>query len=99
MNCEIYWDWWLQCYHFTLQELGSQCLLFLLSGYETTSTTLAYVMYEMAMNQDVQKTLQEEIDKYYPDEDDKVEYDSVMKMEYLDMVLNETLRKYPLAST
>ncbi|XP_053407088.1 putative cytochrome P450 CYP13A10 isoform X1 [Mercenaria mercenaria] len=81
------------------QELGSQCLLFLLSGYETTSTTLAYVMYEMAMNPDVQRILQEEIDKYYPDDDDKVEYDNVMKMEYLDMVLNETLRKYPLAST
>lgn len=81
------------------QELGSQCLLFLLSGYETTSTTLAYVMYEMAMNPKIQATLQEEIDKFYPEDHDKVEYDSVMKMEYLDMVWNETLRKYPLAST
>lgn len=51
------------------------------------------------MNPGVQKVLQEEIDKYYPDDDDIVEYDNVMKMEYLDMVLNETLRKYPLAST
>jgi len=74
-------------------------LLFLLSGYETTSTTLAYVMYEMAKNQGVQKILQEEIDKYYPDDEDMVEYDNVMKMEYLDMVWCETLRKYPLAST
>jgi len=39
-----------------------------LSGYETTSTTLAYVMYEMAVNQDAQKTLQEEIDRYFPSE-------------------------------
>lgn len=56
-------------------------------------------MYEMAKNQDVQKVLQDEIDKYFPDDDDTVEYDNVMKMEYLDMVWNETLRKYPLAST
>lgn len=82
------------------QELGSQCLLFLLSGYETTSTTLAYVFYEMATNQDVQKKLQDEIDKYFPaDEDAEPCYDNVMKMEYLDMVWCETLRKYPLAST
>lgn len=82
------------------QELGSQCLLFLLSGYETTSTTLAYVFYEMAMNQEVQKKLQEEIEKYFPeDTEEEPCYDNVMKMEYLDMVWCETLRKYPLAST
>lgn len=81
------------------KELGSQCLLFLLSGYETTSTTLAYVMYEMAVNLHIQKQLQEEILKYFPKECDRVEYDNVMKMEYLDMVWCETLRKYPLAST
>ncbi|KAL4231955.1 hypothetical protein ACF0H5_009532 [Mactra antiquata] len=85
--------------YLSTQELGSQCLLFLLSGYETTSTTLAYVMYEMAMNPEVQATLQEEIDKYCPDNETIVEYDNVMHMEYLEMVWNETLRKYPLAST
>ncbi|XP_052771299.1 LOW QUALITY PROTEIN: putative cytochrome P450 CYP13A10 [Mya arenaria] len=81
------------------QELGSMCLLFLLSGYETTSTFLAYVMYEMARNPKVQCVLQDEVDKYFPYDDDVVEYDNVMKMEYLDMVWCETLRKYPLAST
>jgi len=91
--------WFILICLLLFQELGSQCLLFLLSGYETTSTTLAYVMYEMAKNQGVQKILQEEIDKYYPDDEDMVEYDNVMKMEYLDMVWCETLRKYPLAST
>lgn len=43
------------------------CLLFLLAGYETTSTTLAYIMYEMAVNPEVQKKLQEEIDENFPD--------------------------------
>jgi len=74
-------------------------LLFLLSGYETTSTMLAYVMYEMARNQKVQRVLQDEIDQYFSEDDDVVEFDNVMKMEYLDMVWCETLRKYPLAST
>lgn len=52
---------------FILQELSAMCLLFLLAGYETTSTTLAYIMYEMAVNPEVQKKLQEEIDENFPD--------------------------------
>lgn len=43
------------------------CLLFLLAGYETTSTTLAYIMYELVVNPDVQTKLQEEIDNFFPD--------------------------------
>lgn len=83
----------------TNEELVAQCLLFLLAGYETTSTTLAYIMYEMSVNPEAQKRLQEEIDELFPENADNPSYDQIQKMEYLDMVWCETLRKYPLAST
>lgn len=51
----------------TTEELVAQCLLFLLAGYETTSTTLAYIMYEMSVNPEAQKKLQEEIDEHFPE--------------------------------
>lgn len=44
------------------------CLLFLLAGYETTSTTLAYIMYELVVNPDVQLKLQNEIDHFFPED-------------------------------
>ncbi|KAK3094487.1 hypothetical protein FSP39_002359 [Pinctada imbricata] len=44
----------------TNEELVAQCLLFLLAGYETTSTTLAYIFYELAVNPKAQRRLQEE---------------------------------------
>ncbi|VDH92143.1 putative cytochrome P450 CYP13A4 [Mytilus galloprovincialis] len=83
----------------TNDELTAMCLLFLLAGYETTSTTLAYIMYEMAVNPEVQKKLQEEIDENFPDETEQPDFHALTKMEYLEMVWCETLRKFPLAST
>ena len=38
---------------------------FLLAGYETTSTTLSFTSYLLAMNTDIQEKLQAEIDKYF----------------------------------
>ena len=40
----------------------AQSLLFFLAGYETTATTLSFVGYCLATNQDCQERLIEEID-------------------------------------
>ncbi|XP_041369842.1 cytochrome P450 3A24-like [Gigantopelta aegis] len=82
----------------TNDEIIAQSFLFMLAGFETTSTTLSYVFYELATNPDVQKKLRDEVDQHFPTKDDKPCYDSVSKLQYLDMVICETLRKYPLAS-
>ncbi|KAK6174276.1 hypothetical protein SNE40_017586 [Patella caerulea] len=80
------------------EEIVQQALLFLLAGYETTSTTLSYVFHELANNLDIQDKLRDEINTYYPNQDDVPTYDDVRHLKYLDMVIKETLRKYPLAS-
>lgn len=51
-----------------MQEVKAQCLLFLLAGYETTSTALSYLTYELSVNQDIQKRLQNEVDEYFRDQ-------------------------------
>ncbi|XP_008822296.2 cytochrome P450 3A11-like [Nannospalax galili] len=78
-------------------EIIAQSVIFIFAGYETSSSTLSFVMYLLATHPDIQKKLQEEIDAALPN---KVlpTYDTVMEMEYLDMVLNETLRLYPIAN-
>lgn len=50
----------------------------------------------MALNQDIQDRLRNEIDEVLSKHEDEINYDGVMEMKYLDMVLNETLRKYPV---
>ena len=45
----------------TDDEVIAQALVFFVAGYETTATTLSYISYELALNQDIQDRLYEEI--------------------------------------
>ncbi|XP_060231980.1 cytochrome P450 3A11-like isoform X1 [Meriones unguiculatus] len=78
-------------------EIMAQSIIFIFAGYDTTSTTLSFILHSLATHPDIQKKLQEEIDSVLPNKASP-SYDSVMEMECLDMVLNETLRLYPIAN-
>ncbi|XP_028362394.1 cytochrome P450 3A12 isoform X1 [Phyllostomus discolor] len=78
-------------------ELIAQSIIFIFAGYETTSTTLSFLMYLLATHPDVQQKLQEEIDTTFPNKAPPT-YDALVQMEYLDMVLNESLRLFPVLS-
>lgn len=78
-------------------EITAQSIIFIFAGYETTSSTLSFTLHSLATHPDIQKKLQDEIDEALPNKAPPT-YDTVMEMEYLDMVLNETLRLYPIAN-
>lgn len=77
----------------TDEEVLINSITFMIAGYDTTATSLCWLMYDLALNPDVQDRLIAEIDT----EIDKVRptYDNAFKLEYLDMVVNETLRMHP----
>uniref|UniRef100_A0A8C9QDI7 unspecific monooxygenase n=1 Tax=Spermophilus dauricus TaxID=99837 RepID=A0A8C9QDI7_SPEDA len=77
-------------------ELVAQSIIFILAGYETTSSALSFILFELATHPDAQTKLQQEIDAALPNKAPAT-YDTVLQMEYLDMVVNETLRLYPIA--
>ncbi|XP_055417977.1 cytochrome P450 3A28 [Bubalus kerabau] len=77
-------------------ELVAQSTIFIFGGYETTSSTLSFIIYELTTHPDVQQKLQEEIDATFPNKAPPT-YDALVQMEYLDMVVNETLRMFPIA--
>ena len=80
----------------TDDEVIAQAFVFFIAGYETTATTLSYVSYELALNQDIQDRLYEEI-KTTQDEEGTIDYETLSKLPYLDAVISESLRKYPPA--
>ncbi|XP_045897674.1 cytochrome P450 3A40-like, partial [Micropterus dolomieu] len=81
----------------TDHEILSQAMFFIFAGYETSSSSLGFLAYNLATHPQIQKTLQDEIDETFPEKGQPT-YEALMQMEYLDMVVNESLRLYPIAS-
>nr|CAD7434716.1 unnamed protein product [Timema monikensis] len=75
--------------------MTDQCFVFFLAGFETSSTTMSFVLYELAVNPDIQERLGAEIDEVLEKHKGKITYDAIHEMSYLDKVVNETLRIHP----
>ncbi|KAJ3651457.1 hypothetical protein Zmor_017499 [Zophobas morio] len=84
-------------YKFDDLKMAAQAIQFFSAGNETTSLTLSFTMYELAINKDVQYRLHQEVKETFNKYGDFT-YEAIQGMTYLDMVLNEALRKYPLTS-
>ena len=70
------------------QELFDQLITFVVAGHETTSTTLAWALYELYRNKSALARLREEISgKTSPEE--------ITRLPFLAAVCNETLRMHP----
>ncbi|XP_055301643.1 probable cytochrome P450 9f2 [Sitodiplosis mosellana] len=80
----------------TDDEIIAQCFLFFLAGFDTISTSLSFMAYELALNQDIQQKLYEEIREVNESlNGGRLTYDTLPKMKYFDQVISETLRKWP----
>jgi cytochrome P450 family 13 len=77
-------------------EVLSNVFLFMVAGYETTATTLAYCTYVLATKRDIQDNLVVEIDKQELGTDGYGDYDLVANMPYMDLFVREVLRMFPV---
>lgn len=68
---------------------------YLIAGFETTSSTLSFGLFELAKNQEIQNRLKDEIKDMLFENDGEINYEAVQKMEYLHMVFSEISRMYP----
>lgn len=73
----------------TLEEAAAQAFAFFIAGFETSSTTMIFALYELAKNPSIQNKLREEIDNVLQSNgSDLITYDAVVNMELLSRVVN-----------
>lgn len=82
---------------FTDDFISAQAFLFISAGSETIATVLEFILYEMAVRQDLQKKVQDEISTVLTS--NELTYESLNKLTYMEQFINETLRLHPVAPT
>ncbi|CAF1107006.1 unnamed protein product [Adineta steineri] len=94
-------------YWLSKDEVIGNTVAYMVAGYETSSSALAYATYVLAKHPDVLEKLQNEIDQLPIDTDDSIsdenikeypDYDTITHLSYMDMFISEVLRMYPIGN-
>ena len=80
---------------YTPTELAGESFLVFSGGSETSSILITFTCYELALNSDIQQRLRDEINAGLEENNGKMTNEMLHGFKYLDMVVNESLRKYP----
>ncbi|CAN7937293.1 unnamed protein product [Ixodes hexagonus] len=78
----------------TEEHLLANSFIFLAGGFEATATSLGFIMYELARNQEEQARVYKELTHVQRDKED-LTYEEIQQMKRLNMVISECLRMYP----
>ena len=79
----------------SLEQVTAQSFFYFVAGYETSSTTLTFLLYELSQNQELQEKARQEVLEQLEKTHGEFTYDAISEMSYIEKVINETLRKWP----
>lgn len=69
---------------------------FMFAGHDTTSSAIAFVLYNVAKYPDIQQKVRDEIVNVLGVSDERVSLKDLNNLHYLDLVIKESLRLYPI---
>ncbi|KAG5671722.1 hypothetical protein PVAND_001902 [Polypedilum vanderplanki] len=79
--------------------LYAQACVFFIGGFETSSSTQSFAMYELVKHQDIQERVRDEIKEMLIKHNGEITYEGVMNdTPFLQQVIIEALRLYPIVA-
>lgn len=80
---------------FNIEDAKNETNTILMAGYETTGTTLSFIMLMLAMHPEYQERIYEECKSVVFSNNEDITADSMVYLKYVDMFIKETLRLFP----
>ncbi|CAG9132853.1 unnamed protein product [Plutella xylostella] len=80
---------------FSLDDVAANTMLYMVAGYETSATVGQFTAYELALNPGVQARARDEVTRVLARHENQCTYEAQNEMTYLNMIFDETMRKYP----
>ena len=71
----------------SLEEIAAQAFVFFVAGFDTSSSTMAFTLYELARNVEIQQKVRQEILKVQQAHNGAICYESLSELHYLEQVL------------
>ena len=81
----------------SMDDIADEFLTVFVGGQQTTADSLSFTLYEIISNPHVEAKILQEVNEVLG-ERDYVEFDDLAKLKYLGQVLEESLRKHPIAA-
>lgn len=72
----------------TEDEIAAQTFVFFAAGFETSSSTLSFCLYELAKNPEIQRRVHDEIDRVLQLHNEQITYESISELKYLDACID-----------
>ncbi|KAF0760910.1 putative cytochrome P450 6a13 [Aphis craccivora] len=80
---------------FLESQIIANAFVMFAAGFETVSTAMSFCLYELALKKHIQDRVRQEINLKLSKNNGLINNELLIELNYLDMVLAETLRKYP----
>lgn len=71
----------------TTIQICAQCFVFFLAGFESSSLTSSFLLYELSLDTSIQEAVRNEIKTVLERYDNEMKYEAIMEMHYLDKCL------------